>query len=222
MFTRYQRGPMLRTAPTGEPVGDPGTGAPPAPPTPAVPAPPVTPAAPAAFDPSSLPPEARAYLDGQTRKAQADADAKARLTAKENARKELFEEFARAAGIAPEATDPTKLAEQLTRQQGENRQLKINAAVGTACRAAEIAADETLVTAVLQYSGRLADLDPAAPDFADKVRALVQAEVAANPRLKVAAPVAPAQPAANGTFGAPSNGPRRANLHTALTDHYKT
>lgn len=214
MFTRFQRGPMLRTAPTGEPVGDPGTGAPAAPPVPTA----TATAQPAVFDPATLAPEAKSYLDSQIARAKADADAKARTQSKENARKELFEEFARAAGVAPEATDPVKLAEQLGAQQAENRRLRVDAAVTAACRAQDVGADESLMLPVLVYSGKLADLDPAAPDFGDKVKALVLAEVTANPRLKNA--TTPVQPAANGSFGTPT-APRSANLHGALSSHYK-
>lgn len=83
-------------------------------PQPAAPAPAPQPAAPAAFDPKNLPADAQAWLAKQI----ADADAKARVGSKTNARNELVQELAKALGIGhDEPLDPAKLTEQLRRSQ---------------------------------------------------------------------------------------------------------
>lgn len=201
--------------PTGEPVT-------PTEPTPAAPVAPVEPAptsvAPAAFDPASLSPEAKAWLESERRRVAADEAAKARTTSKANAREETLREIAEKMGIAPVA-DPAKLAEQLT---AENRKLKIDAAIRSAAGAPEVRGDADLIGALLAHQGRTADLDPSAPDFADKVAALVAAQVAANPRLKldVAPPVTAATQGAVGGFNGQQQGPRVADLSGAIGAYY--
>lgn len=175
---------------------------------------------PTAFDPASLSPEAKAYLDGQVRKAQADADAKARTTSKANARQETLDEIAKALGLKPAELDPAKLSEQLTRTAAENRSLKIDAAIRTAAGAPAVRGDAELIGAVLDRAGRLADLDPAAADFADKVAKLVTDAVAANPRLKLDVPATAATQGAVAPVNGGQSGPRVADLNGAVAKLY--
>ena len=218
MFIRRGRHVYLRTAPAGEPVG---TGAPAAPaPAPAEPAAPV--AVPAAFDPASAPAEVKAYIDAERRRIASDEAAKARLGSKATARAETLEEIAKALGLKPGEVDPAEVARQLDAARGETRQLKIDRALDRAARA--LKADEDLVGAVLARTGKLADLDPTAVDFEDKIKALVEEAVTANPRLKLEitpAPVAPGgQAPVNGGFnGQPAAG-ARLPLAQAIAAHY--
>lgn len=226
MFTRRRwHGPMLRDDPAGS--GAPGNGPDSGGGAPTV-TPPTPPAPPAAFDPNSLSPEAKAYIAERERL----ADTKARTTTRDNAaadaRKKLLVEL-----TGGDATlTPEQLAQKLAQSdtttaalQAENRQLLSQIEVGNAARAA--GADEALVTAVLSHGGKLKDLDPAAADFAAKVKALVDAEVSANPRLKL--DTVPAVPVAGGrapvaTHGAPNGGEGRtrpASTADALAAYYK-
>jgi hypothetical protein len=214
---------MLRDDPAGPGAPgngpDSGGGAPVAPPTP--------PALPAAFDPNSLSPEAKAYIAERERL----ADTKARTTTRDNAaadaRKKLLAEL-----TGGDATlTPEQLAQKLAQSdtttaqlQAENRQLLSRIEVGSAARTA--GADEALVTAVLSHGGKLKDLDPAAADFAVKVKTLVDEAIAANPRLKLEA--TPAVPAAGGrgavaSHGTPNGGEGRtrpSSTAEALAAHY--
>lgn len=186
---------------------------------PAVPAPaepttaptPVAPADPAPFDPKALSPEVKAYLAEQLAKAKADAENRARVTSKENARKELLAEFAKATGEA----DPTPedLGKLLAEQRAENRALRVGQAVRDACAGKY---DVDLVAAVLEHGGKVADLDPSASDFAEKVSALVEAEVARKPSLKLALAPTPVSQGAVGGFNGSQAGPRIADLDGAV------
>jgi len=148
-----------------------------------------------AFDPKSLPAEAQEWMRRQV----AEADQKARITSKANAAKEaeaaLTAKLATALGLAPDqATDPDKLAAQLTESQRELRVAKVERAIERAARAA--GADDDLVTAVLLRDRKVGSLDPMADDFANQIGEMVKAAVAANPRLLLGKP--PSAPAAQG------------------------
>jgi hypothetical protein len=83
-----------------------------------------------------------------------------------------------------EKPDPVKLAAQLTNQQNETRQAKLDLAVYKA--ATRAGADEDLLDAVLTRKGSLAELDPSDKDFTKKLDAVVKAELDANPKLRKA------------------------------------
>jgi hypothetical protein len=176
------RGPMLRTAPVDGGAGgaDPtlgGGGAPAAT---------ATPPADLLKDPA---------VQAAIAKATADAEAKARLGTKENGKKEALEELKNALGpilgLKPAEVDPAALGAQLAEARESNAKLMTEVAVGRSARVA--GGDEDMVTAWLSHKGLLKGLDPAAADFADKVDALVKAQIEANPKLKAGdvAPVAP-------------------------------
>ena len=96
-----------------------------------------------------------------------------------------------------------------------------NALLGAAYKAG---ADGDLMTAVLTYNGKLATLDPAAPDFQAQVQAMVAAEMASNPRLALSpAPVPPAPAAAGASSagmagGAPTDKITMDQLHKMSPD----
>lgn len=203
MFTRRRwHGPLGRTAPV-----EPGTGTAPsaggsAPtPSPAPPAPaPAPPAAPAAFDPASLTPEARAYLDAQIRA----ADTRARTGTRDNAAKEARAALLKELTGGDATKTPEQIAEELRQAQttAAEKDRKIKAlmterAISQACRAPDVLGDGDLVAALLAHQGKLDGLDPSAADFDAKVQALVKAAVAANPRLKL--DQGPAVPAPGGS-----------------------
>lgn len=205
--------------PTGEPNPTPGAPAPGAPPAPTATPPP-------AFDPSTLSPEAKAYLDGQVAAAQAAADLKARTQSKANA---AAEEQARImkvmqdAGLLPGGvpSDPAAVAAQLATIAQANADLMRTQAIERAAWQAK--ADPERVAAMLNHQGRLKDLDPAAPDFGAVVKALVEESIAANPWMKLEVAPATPPPAANGTAGVGNAAPpaeRQRGFGAVVAAHY--
>jgi hypothetical protein len=190
MFRRHRKGPWLRTAPVEPGTGTPDNGGAPT-------APPAAPAAPAPFDPNTLAPEVKAYIEQEKRK----ADERARTGTRDNAAKqatdELTKKLAEALGIAPKEADPAKLTAELSALKARNAELLQDAAIAAACSKSDVKADADLVGALLARQGKLKDLDPDAADFTTRMQALVAETVAANPRLKLE--TAPAAPAAGGS-----------------------
>lgn len=219
MFVRRGRKVYLRTAPGGpEPIT--GEPTPPAvPPVLAVPTTPVPPTDPKPFDPANAPPEVQAYLEAERKRIAAAEGGKARDTARATEREATLAKIAEALGLKPAEVDPAQVAQELTTARAEARTAKIDRAVDTAARRA--GADEDLVGAVLARKGLLADLDPAAADFADKVAALVKAEVDGNPRLKLETGTPPGgQAPVNGGFGGAPNANQRPGLLGAVANFY--
>jgi hypothetical protein len=221
MHGRARRGPFLRTAPLdggppeaangGAPNDGTGTGT-----------------TPPAFDPSTLSPEAKAYLDAQQKeweKKVKAADEKARTGTRDNAkaeaRAEVLAEIAKATGQKPAEVDPQEVAKQLAETRAANAKLVRERAIDRAARAA--GGDADLVTALIEHKGLLSKLDQSAADYDEQVAKIVKEAVDANPRLKL--DVQPARPpAAGGPVGAFSGGTgegqRWPSLGDAVTQHY--
>jgi hypothetical protein len=203
---------MLRDDPSG--AGAPGNGPDNGGGAPAGGQPPAAPPAqPATFDPSSMTPEARAYMDARIRAEQEKARTTTRDNAAAEARRKLLEELSGGdANLTPEQlrqklTEGDQHAQKLA---AENRRLAAQLQIGSAARSA--GADEQLVTAVLAHGGKLDALDPAAADFATKVATLVAEAITANPRLKIdSGPAVPPAAGQNpvGVHGAPNGGEGR-------------
>lgn len=193
MFTRFRHlRAILRDAPLDTGTPDPqggGTGTPPA----ANP-----PAPPTAFDPSTLSPEAQAYIAKQVKA----ADEKARTTTRDNAataaEAKVRKEMADKLGLTPAQLDPAAVAAELKAERDANRVMRIEGAAEKAARKA--GADEDLVVAMLARNGSLKGLDPEAADFRDQVKTLVDKAIADNPRLKLDTTATP-PPAAQGAVG---------------------
>lgn len=219
MFVRRGRKVNLRDGASGGPEPITGEPTPPAVP-PALPAPTTATIASAGtqtFDPES--PEVKAYLAEQRKLIAAQEGGKARDTARQTEREATLAKIAEALGLKPAEVDPAQVAQELTTARAEARTAKIDRAVDTAARKA--GADEDLVGAVLARKGLLADLDPAAADFADKVAALVKAEVDGNPRLKLETGTPPGgQAPVNGGFGGAPNANQRPGLLGAVANFY--
>jgi hypothetical protein len=203
MHTRHRHlRAITRTAPLDNGDPNPSGGAPSS-------TPPATPPAnpPAdSFDPAKLSPEAKAYIAQQVKA----ADEKARTTTRDNASKAatdaVLQTIATALGQKPAEVDPAAVAAELKAARESNATMRTEVAVERAARKA--GADEDLVTAKLLRDGKLRGLDPEASDFADKVKALVDEAIAANPRLKLdtTTPPPPAAQGAGGTHSAPAGG----------------
>lgn len=217
MFTRRRQ--FLRTAPldTGDPNPQGGGDAPAAdPPTP--PVPPVPPTPPA-FDPNTLTPEARAYMDAQVKTERDKTRNFEKANAAKAEREKLLDEFRQKLGLGDQPIDPARVAGELEQVRESNRVLRVDRAISDAARKA--GGDDELIAAKLMRDGKLTGLDPAADGFADKIKKLVDDALTANPRLKIDA-TAPTLPGGVGPV-APVNGggERRAgSLGDALTAHY--
>lgn len=186
----------------GQPLNDPA----PVDSPPVVPVPPVAPPAPTppAFDRATASPELKAYLDAQDaehRRLIAEADTKARTTSKANAAKEAEAALLAKLGLKPDdkPDDIATAKSDRDRLAAENLALQINGRVESAARSA--GADDDLMVAYLGSKGRLAGLDPAAADFADKVKALVDAAVVEKPSLKLATGAIVVTPGSRGPGG---------------------
>lgn len=219
------------TAPAEPTPGAPApapTPQPPATPPAQPPAPTPPPAAPTpgpAFDPSSLTPEAQAYL-----KAQIDAaDLKARTGSKANAaaeaRKEMAAQVAKALGLAgDEPPDPAQLAQQVEAARdaawASSVELQIFRTAGAAGANPEALLDSR---SFIESLDDLYDLDPNSAEFRTALQAKVQEAAAKYP----ASTTPPAPGAQNGPRPDPSQGTRGTpatarptSLGEAVRQHY--
>ena len=205
--------PAEPPAPPAEPPTPPAPPAPPAAP-PAPPAPPAQPPAPQ-FDPSSLSPEAKAYLDAQVKA----ADEKARIGSKENAakaeRERLLAEVRKTLGLDPnEPPDAAKLQAELESMAAGNRAKDVELAILRS--AATAGADPAKLTDSVSFMRAAAKLNPTDADFSAQLTKAITDAVASNPALKAGAG-APAAPGV-GDFGGGTGAPPDPNDSDAAID----
>lgn len=169
-------------------------------PTQSAPAEPTTaptepPAAPAAgtttqdpFDPSSLSPEAKAYLRKQVDDANHKARTEARAAAAQAEREKLLAEFAEKLGLTPEgqALDPQTVADELGRraQAAEDRLFTVGVRSSVYEQAAAAGAEAKLIFASQDFRDTLDDLvndDPDTPEFRAAILQKMRDFVADNP-----------------------------------------
>ncbi|MEU4444891.1 hypothetical protein AB0K14_03240 [Actinosynnema sp. NPDC050801] len=169
---------MSAPVPAPPPTGDP-TGTPPAPPSP---------------QENLVPPGEQ----GEQGSADSSPDVEALRaevaewrTRFEGAQQGIVEKIAAALGLGKAGEAPTveQVTEQLTAAQREARERAVDVAVYRAAPTAGADPDALLDSA--SFRTRVADLDPSAADFADKVAAAITATVQANPRLAAAPSAAP-------------------------------
>lgn len=209
--------------PDPAPPTDPAPAVPPAP-APVPPVPPAPPAPPTPFDPNTLTPEARAWLESERKRVAAEEGAKARTQSKENAAAEARKELLAKLGLEPDVK-PEDAAAQLATERAERKAIQVNYSVRDAAR--DAGGDHELVSAYLQAKGRLKDLDPSASDFDEKIKALVDQAVAEKPSLKLASAPAVVPPGGSGPGSSvvPGSTPpprtRSADYVSALQAHYK-
>jgi hypothetical protein len=207
-------GPPEPAPATGDPGTPPPTGqpAPPAgnPPAPASgqepPAPPAPPAEATSVEelPSwaqKLVRDTRAEAATNRAKAKEHADALAALQAKSQ---QQLDGIARALGLKPEEATPEQIMAERDAARAASeassakaREASVELAVFRAAAAAQVNGNALLDSR--SFVATLSGLDPAAPDFAQRVNDAITAAVEANPGWKLAAPAAtppPAQPPA--------------------------
>jgi len=150
----------------------------------------------------SLDPEVRKIVKRYQDEA-AGASAKARATAREEAQQEVLRKLGLAQG--DERPDPEALAEQLAAARDETVSVKRERAAERAARRAGLDADALLDSRA--FDAQLRALDPAAPDFAQRLDALVAESAQNNPKLKtVLAAAASGVDAPAGSGEAPAAG----------------
>ena len=108
---------------------------------------------------------------------------------------------------------PEQVIEALTqeRDQAAQQLAQMRTDQALTAAAAQAGADAELLTLVLRGKGALTNLDPTADDFAAQVAALVDTEVAANPKLKAT----PAVPQSSGSTPEDTTSPRTGQLTRA-------
>lgn len=113
---------------------------------------------------------------------------------------------------APEQT-PEQVIEALTaeRDQAAQQLAAMRTDQALTAAATQAGADAELLTLVLRGKGALTNLDPNADDFTAQVAALVDTEVAANPKLKAT----PAVPQSSGSTPEDTTSPRTGQLTRA-------
>lgn len=216
--------PAVAPAATPEqpaPQAAPEAATPQAPPAPQ----PETPAPAASTD--DLPPWAQRELKklreeaaGNRVKAKEVADSLAQFKAEQEQQRLAF---AKALGLAPdEPPTAEQLAEQVAAEkaaaeaaQQRARQAAVELAVFRAATAQQVDASALLDSRT--FAATLDSLDPAAPDFTERVTEAISTAAQANPRLQPTpatppsppAPEPPSVPKSGGEFGAPPAGPRQ-------------
>lgn len=201
---------MSEGAPEGAPAG--GQAPPAAPPADAPPAAPAAPAAPPAAPPAPAAGERVEDLPDWAQKIIKETRAEAATnrtgkTAAEEQQQKILKAVAQAAGLKVDGDDePTveQLTTDLTTAQTEGREAKVELAVFKG--AIEHGADPVGLTDSRTFMTKVGALDPAADDFAAKVKAEIETAVKDNPKLK--AGQAPGSSSADHTPGQPPGAPR--------------
>lgn len=108
---------------------------------------------------------------------------------------------------------PEQVIEALTaeRDQAAQQLAQMRTDQALTAAATQAGADAELLTLVLRGKGALTNLDPNGDDFTAQVAALVDAEVAANPKLKAT----PAVPQSSGSTPEDTTSPRTGQLTRA-------
>ncbi|WP_405561911.1 hypothetical protein [Streptomyces sp. NBC_01180] len=199
--------PAAPAADAGDTAPDatvPGTGQNPAP-NPAAPDAPAVPAVAGSEDVSSLPQWAQKQLTD----ARAEA-AKSRTVAKQNAAQEataeITQRLAEALGITPTTDtppDPAALTAQVAELSAQLRTAQVQNAARAAAADQQARPDRLLNS--VAFNAKIADLDPAAADFGEQLKAAITAEIATDPELYRSAPAGPARAGAEFS-GPPSDG----------------
>lgn len=137
-------------------------------------------------------------------------------TAAEEQQQKILKAVAQAAGLKIDDGDDTptaeQLAEQLTTAQTEGREAKVELAVFKAAIAAK--ADPVGLTDSRTFMTKVGNLDPAADDFATKVKAEIETAVKDNPKLQ--ASQAPASSSADHPGGSGGGSGKPTTLEDAI------
>ncbi|PTU57195.1 hypothetical protein DBB34_05460 [Sphaerisporangium cinnabarinum] len=134
------------------------------------------------------PAKAKAEIE-RLRRENASARTTAKQTAADEARTALVQDLGKALGLVKDgdtAPTPEQLTEQATAARDEARVARVELAVYQ--RATAHQGDPAALLDSRAFLAKVADLDPTADDFGDKVDTAIKAAIDTNPKLK-AAPV---------------------------------
>ena len=150
--------------------------------------------------------EAADYRTKRKEEAERAAQLEAELTKYRDGLKNLFGE-----GEAEKTPEDIIASLTAERDQAAQQLAQMRTDQALTAAATQAGADAELLTLVLKGKGALTDLDPTADDFAAQVAALVDAEVAANPKLRAT----PAVPQSSGSTPEDTTSPRTGQLTRA-------
>lgn len=150
--------------------------------------------------------EAADYRTKRKEEAERAAQLEAELTKYRDGLKNLFGE-----GEAEKTPEDIIASLTAERDQAAQQLAQMRTDQALTAAATQAGADAELLTLVLKGKGALTDLDPNADDFTAQVAALVDAEVAANPKLKAT----PAVPQSSGSTPEDTTSPRTGQLTRA-------
>lgn len=150
--------------------------------------------------------EAADYRTKRKEEAERAAQLEAELTKYRDGLKNLFGE-----GEAEKTPEDIIASLTAERDQAAQQLAQMRTDQALTAAATQAGADAELLTLVLKGKGALTDLDPNADDFAAQVAALVDAEVAANPKLRAT----PAVPQSSGSTPEDTTSPRTGQLTRA-------
>ena len=150
--------------------------------------------------------EAADYRTKRKEEAERAAQLEAELTKYRDGLKNLFGE-----GEAEKTPEDIIASLTAERDQAAQQLAQMRTDQALTAAATQAGADAELLTLVLKGKGALTDLDPNADDFAAQVAALVDAEVAANPKLRAT----PAVPQSSGSTPEDTTSPRTGQLARA-------
>ena len=150
--------------------------------------------------------EAADYRTKRKEEAERAAQLEAELTKYRDGLKNLFGE-----GEAEKTPEDIIASLTAERDQAAQQLAQMRTDQALTAAATQAGADAELLTLVLKGKGALTDLDPNADDFTAQVAALVDAEVAANPKLRAT----PAVPQSSGSTPEDTTSPRTGQLTRA-------
>lgn len=151
-----------------------------------------------------------------------NGDRRTKLTAAEQSQQDMVKAFAKAAGIEipGEQPDPNKLTEQLTTAQAAQRQTAVELAVYKT--ASKHSGDPDALLDSRTFLAKVADLDPAAKDFASKVDEAIKSAVTDNPKLKAARAAGQSSVDHAGGSGEKRTSEKLPSMEQAVAAHYGT
>lgn len=160
--------------------------------------------------------------------ARADAG-RARTTAKETAAQEardkLVQDLGKTLGLVKDKDGdkltPDQLAKQVGEAQATAKQLAVELAVYRGASKKGVEADPDALLDSRGFLAKLADLDPSAKDFSEKVTTAMKDAVKENPKLKASQAGAGSSSADHGSGGSGEGGQRKSKgLAGAVGGHY--
>jgi hypothetical protein len=173
------------------------------------------------FDPSSLSPDALAYLDSQIKAADLKARTGSKANAAAEARRETLLQIAKTLGLATdEPPDPAVLTQHLEQARDTAWTYAVELQVYRTAAAAGASPDALLDSmAFIRSLDDLGELDPNSDEFKTQIAAKVQEAAAKYPATAGQAPAGPRPDPSQGSRGTPPAA-RPTSVNQAVGAHY--